>query len=155
MKTDVTPDAALNSLLWKVNLGQIEDYRYFQADVYRFTFPDGLGKDMTKQFTTYLQKLDMTELRSILKIYVWLYQHHVPFRLKFAWNWRCPFMHNLKSWFGSWQIVKLLRKCEHDKLMAYPLEGLESVPLQEVIDGPLKPVTLEEAMTNLTKEEDC
>ena len=112
----------LDRLNWKTNTGEITDIDEFQIDVYRFTFDLPLTKDCMKQFTEYIQTLSMTELRSVMMIFVWLYQHDVKFELKFGYNPRLPFKYNIKNIFEPRRIRKRLLSHGHEDLMSCPLD---------------------------------
>lgn len=114
----------LDRLNWKTNSGEMTDINEFQVDVYRFTFNPPLTENCMKQFTEYMQSLCMTQVRSVMKMFVWLYQHNVKFKLKFGYNPRLPFKYNIKNIFEPRKISKLLLSHGHDDLMSCSLERI-------------------------------
>lgn len=121
----------LNQLNWKTTIGEITNISEFQVDVYHFIFKTPLTKDCMKQFTEYLQDLPMTETRSVMKIFVWLYQHEVSFKLKFSYNPRLPFKYNIKNIFEPGRVRRLLLSHGHDDLMSCSLELIAKKEIEE------------------------
>lgn len=124
-KNERNVDVFLNRLNWKINSGEMKEITEFQVDVYCFRFKNGLDDDTAKEFTRYLKRLKMDEVRSVMKIFVWLYQHKVDFRLVFRWNPRLPVEYNLKSLFNPKQVREQLLANGHDDLMSYPVESMD------------------------------
>lgn len=118
-------DVFLNRLDWKINTGEMKNITVFQVDVFCFRFKDGLDDDVAKEFAVYLKRLNMEELRSTMKIFVWLYQHEVDFKLVFAWNPRLPARYNLKNLFTPKHVRDKLLAYGHDDLMACPIEMMD------------------------------
>ena len=115
----------LDKLNWKTNSGEMQNITTFQIDVYKFIFkPPLVGSTMT-DFTEYLQNLPMAETRSIMKIFIWLYQHEVKFKMKFSYSPRIPFKHNLENIGKPRKLRRLLLSYGHDELMSCPLEMLD------------------------------
>ncbi len=115
----------LNKLNWKTNSGDIREFTSFQVDIYKFVFKDGLAGKMLTDFTAYINRLNMVEIRSVLKIFVWLYQHNAKFKLKFGWNKRLPLQYNIRNLFEPRRIRRLLLDCDHEDLMSYQLEPVK------------------------------
>lgn len=115
----------LNRLDWKTHSGDINELTLFQVDIYCFKIRNGLKDETAGAFTEYIKRLPMTEMRSVMKIFVWLYQHGVDFKLVFRYNPRLPLKYNLErlSWPGKMR--KLLLANGHDDLMSCPLDLLE------------------------------
>lgn len=79
------------------------------------------GKILTA-FTAFLKSLPMTEIRSILKIWMWLYQHDISFQMKFTWNKNRSMLYNLRRIYEPRRINKRLNRFRHEDLMAYSFE---------------------------------
>lgn len=124
-KNERKVDIFLNRLDWKTNSGEIEGFSLFQIDVYCFRIKKGLDGEKAKAFSWYLKRLPMAELRSVMKIFVWLYQQEVDFRLVFRWNRRLPVEYNLKNLAAPRKMKKLLLANGHDDLMSCPLDLLD------------------------------
>lgn len=112
----------LIKLDWKICTGEIEAVTVFRIDVYKFMFTSPLVGETLNDFVAYLKRLDVTKIKSIMRIFIWLYQREIHFRLKFKWNRRLPITYNLKSLFMPMKIRRALLSCGHDELMACPLE---------------------------------
>lgn len=115
----------LTRLNWKIYEGEIKEITTFQVDVYKFVIMTPLTEENLEKFMVYIRKLDMTELRSTLKIFVWLYQHKVCFKLKFGWNRNLPVWYSLKNLFMPMKIRRTLLAYGHDDLMSCPVEEME------------------------------
>lgn len=114
----------LTRLNWKVQTGELVKLTEFQIDIYRFSLEEPLiGKNLT-DFTGFLQKLDMTKLRSVMMLFVWFYQHEIKFRLRFGYNPRLSFRYNMKNLFEPERVRKKMLECGHEDLMSCPLDLL-------------------------------
>lgn len=118
-------DIFLNRLNWKVDMGEITSFTVFQVDVFRFRFKSGMDGDTVKGFMHYVKRLRMEELRTVMKIFVWLYQHGVDFKLSFGWNPQLPAEYNIKNLFAPMRVRKKLLACGHDDLMSCPVEEMD------------------------------
>lgn len=107
---------------WKIYTGEIPEINTFQVDVYEFVMQTPLTGSTLEDFINYIKTLDMTKLRSTMRIFVWLYQHEVYFRLRFGWNRRLSVKYNLKNLFMPMKVRRQLFACGHDDLMTCPLE---------------------------------
>ena len=116
----------LTKLNWKIHTGEMRDITMFQIDVYKFVFYDAAcrGKSWTI-FVAYIKGLDLSKVKSTMKIFVWLYQHGIYFRLKFGWNRNLPINYNLRNLFMPMKIRHTLFGYGHDELMACRLEKKE------------------------------
>lgn len=112
----------LDRLNWQTNTGEMVQIFRFKIDVYLFQFKTPLtGKCMT-DFTGYIKQLSMTELKSVMKIWVWLYQHDVKFKLRFSYNTKLPFAYNIKHIGLPKKINKTLYAHGHDDIMSCQLD---------------------------------
>lgn len=114
----------LTRLNWKVQTGELVKLTEFQIDVYRFSFKEPLKEKNFTEFTGFLQKLDMTKLRSVMILFVWFYQHEIRFQLRFGYNPRLPFRYNMKNLFEPKRVCGKMLKCGHEDLMSCPLDLL-------------------------------
>lgn len=114
----------LNRLNWDVVNGDTTNILEFQLDVYRFRFKKPLEGDTMKEFTEFVQELDMSKLRSIMMIWIWLYQHGAKFRIMFGYNPRLPIGYNLSHLTAPKKLGKQLMANGHDDIMACPLDEL-------------------------------
>lgn len=115
----------LTKLDWKIHTGEMRDITMFQIDVYKFVFMTPLVGEILDDFVAYIKELDLSKVRSTMKIFVWLYQHGIYFRLKFGWNRNLPINYNLKNLFMPMKIRHTLFGYGHDELMACRLEKKE------------------------------
>lgn len=115
----------LNKVNWKLNTGEIGGCSEFTVDVCRFIFTPSLSKDMSEEFIAYMKTLSMTELRSVMKIWIWLYQHGVKFKLRFSYRRELPFIYNMRHILRPEKIDVSLKVCTHEALMAYTLDDKE------------------------------
>lgn len=111
----------LNRLKWKIHSGDLTQLDEFQIDVYLFRFKTPLIGNTLKEFVEFIQELPMKELRSVMIMFVWLYQHDVKFCMVFGYNFRLAFLYNIKNIFEPRRISKLLLSCGHDDLMSCPI----------------------------------
>lgn len=125
LKNERHTQVFLNQLNWKTNTGELARIDQFQVDIYKFVFKTPLVYDVMTEFTEYIQGLSMARLAAVMKIWVWLYQHGVRFRLVFGYNRRLPFVYNAKNILGPWKVNRQLRNCGHDDLMSCPLGLIE------------------------------
>lgn len=116
----------LNRLNWDVSSGKTSNILELQLDVYKFKFKKPLEGDNMKEFTEFLQELDMSKLRSIMMIWIWLYQHGVEFHVVFGYNPRLPLRYNLSHITSPKKITKQLMANGHDDLMSCPLDELRA-----------------------------
>lgn len=119
-----TAQIFLDRLNWKANCGGLNELCSFQVDVYQFCMADSLKDDVLKAFTDFLRLLDMRQLRSVMIIFMWLYQRDIKFTLKFRYNQNLPFWYNLKNIRKPRVIRKKMLACGHDDLMSEPVEHL-------------------------------
>lgn len=112
----------LNRLNWDVNMGNMQAMSAFRIDVYKFQFEEQLEGDVLKDFTNLLRSLPMHELRSILKIWVWLYQHEIAFKLVFSWNFHLPVWHNIVNRMKPGKFHRKMKSFAHEDLMAYVID---------------------------------
>lgn len=115
----------LDRLNWRTNSGEIKEIDSFQIDVYQFCFRPSLAKEHMTDFTEYVQSLNMGELRSVMKIWIWLYQHDIKFKIRFGYNVSRSLKYNLKNLLWPARINWLLLQCEHDDLMSCPLDTMK------------------------------
>lgn len=114
----------LDRLNWKANCGGLNELCSFQVDVYQFRMADSLRDDVLREFTDFLRLLDMRQLRSVMIIFMWLYQRDIKFTLKFRYNQNLPFWYNLKNIRKPRVIRKKMLACGHDDLMSERVEHL-------------------------------
>lgn len=119
-----TAQIFLDRLNWKANCGGLNELCSFQVDVYQFCMADSLKDDVLREFTNFLRLLDMRQLRSVMIIFLWLYQRNIKFTLKFRYNQDLPFWYNLKNMYKPREIRKTMRSCGHDDLMSEPVEHI-------------------------------
>lgn len=124
-KRHISPDLFFNKLKWKLQTGEMSGFSTFRVDVYEFRFCPVLSEEISQQFVEFAETLDMTQVRSVMILFVWLYQHRIKFRLVFCWNKELPAGYNLKNILMPRKVRKTLYKCGHDDLMACPLEYLK------------------------------
>lgn len=124
-KNERKVDIFLNRLDWRTNTGEITEFDMFQVDVFCFKIRRGLDGEKAKAFSGYLKTLPMAELRSTMKIFIWMYQQGVDFRLVFRWNPRLSVRYNLGHLFEPRRVRKTLLANGHDDLMSCPLEELD------------------------------
>ena len=115
----------LNRINWKVNMGEMKQMDTFRIDVYQFDFIHPLKNESLTSFTKFIRNLPMNEVRSILKIWIWLYQHKIKFRLRFSWNENLSIKHNLKNFTKPGKLNRKIKSCGHDNLMNYQFEEKE------------------------------
>lgn len=123
--TECSAQTFLDRLNWKVNTGDMEDIIEFQVDVCRFVFNRPLVGEDLRGFTEFVQNLSMSQVRSMMMIWVWLYQHGADFKLKFGINPKLSLMYNIKHIFLPRSIEKELLACGHDDLMRCPVDELK------------------------------
>lgn len=116
------PTIFLNQLNWDANMGKLNQIDTFRMDVYQFAFEEPLKGESLQDFTGYIRTLPMDKVRTVMKIWVWLYQKGIRFELKFSWNENLSIFHNLKSVFGPERVNHKLRSFSHEELMACKLE---------------------------------
>lgn len=109
----------LTKLNWQANSGELKGIIKFQVDVYEFVFEQALEGTTLSKFIEYARSLDMTELRSIMRMWIWLYQHEIKFKMHFAWNESLSVRYNLKNFHNPGKLNKRLLACGHDDLMSY------------------------------------
>lgn len=124
-KQHMSPDLFFNKLKWKLQTGEMTGFTVFTIDVYTFRFTPALSDNMSQKFVEFAETLDMVQVRSVMMLFVWLYQHDIKFRLVFHWNKELPPGYNLKNILMPRKVRKTLYKCGHDDLMACPLEDLK------------------------------
>lgn len=112
----------LNKLNWLANQGEMQNIDTFRIDIYQFRFKLPLNGELLTEFTKFIQNLPIAEIRSILKIWVWLYQHDVKFKLVFSWNMNLPIKHNLKNITRPGRFHRRMKTFTHDDLMSYQCE---------------------------------
>lgn len=92
-----TAQQFLNRLKWKTATNDFKEMTSFRIDCYLFAFERPLSKEEQYAFIEYAESLDLCQERSIIILYIWLYQKEIPFRLKFQWNENLPLLYNLKQ----------------------------------------------------------
>jgi hypothetical protein len=115
----------LNQAEWGIVNGEVGTLSMVQLDVFRFRFPDGMDRDAAEALISYMKAIRMDELRAVMKLWVWLVQHDVRFRLTSAWNGMAPVLHNLGGIFRAAYVRRRLGGYGHDGLMAVDLLALE------------------------------
>ncbi len=115
----------LNRINWKANMGKMAQMDTFRVDVYQFVFDPPLRDETLMSFTKFIRKLPMREVRSVIKIWVWLYQHKIKFRLRFSWNGNLPVIYNLKHCMDPGNIDRKIKECGHENLMKYQFKERE------------------------------
>lgn len=121
-KTFMDPPVFFNRLQWKLQNNEMTEFTSFLIDVYCFKFDPPLPKEMSMAFTEFAGRLDMKQLRSVMILFVWLYQHGADFRLTFRWNRNASVRYNMKNLFWPRRVRKLLLKNGHDDIMSCPLD---------------------------------
>lgn len=116
------PQIFLNKLNWDANMGDIDQIDTFRIDVYQFVFKTPLEGKSLRAFTGFIKTLPMNHVRTVMKIWVWLYQQDIKFRLVFSWNENLSVLHNLKSLRGPGKVNRKLKSFTHEELMACKLE---------------------------------
>lgn len=112
----------LNRINWKVSTEDIAKIHKIQVDTYLFSFKPPLEGECLAEFTQFMQKLNMKKLKSIMMIWVWLYQHNVTFKTKFRYNPNMPLRYNIKRFRDPGKLHKQFLSYGHDDIMACPLD---------------------------------
>lgn len=112
----------LNRLHWDAVMNKDANIVRFVNDTYEFRFAEPLEGKILIAFTAFLKSLPMTEIRSILKIWMWLYQHDISFQMKFTWNKNRSMLYNLRRIYEPRRINKRLNRFRCEDLMAYSFE---------------------------------
>lgn len=123
-KNKVSPPVFFNKLKWRLQTGEMKGFSSFQIDVFCFVFEPELSEEMSMKFTEFADRLDVSQVRSVMMMFVWLYQHDVKFRLVFAWNEDLSIVYNIRHLFDPVRVRRLLYAGGHDDLMSCPLDDL-------------------------------
>lgn len=115
----------LNQAEWGIVNGEVGTLSVVQLDVFRFRFHDGMDRDAAEALISYMKTIRMDELRAVMKLWVWLVQHDVRFRLTSAWNGMAPVLHNLGGIFRVACARRRLKGYSHEEIMAVDLQALE------------------------------
>lgn len=122
IKIRTNPKIFLNKLNWDVNMGKLKQIDTFRVDVYQFIFEHPLKDELLRAFTGFIKTLPMREVRSVMKVWVWLYQQDIKFRLKYSWNENLPVLHNIKNLMEPGKVNQKLKSFSHEELMGCQLE---------------------------------
>lgn len=115
----------LNQAEWGIVNGEVGTLSVVQLDVFRFRFHDDMDRDAAEALISYMKAIRMDELRAVMKLWVWLVQHDVRFRLTSAWNGMAPVLHNLGGIFRVACARRRLKGYSHEEIMAVDLWALE------------------------------
>lgn len=107
----------LDRLNFDANAKNIEQIREFQISIYQFKFDNPLEGELMTEFTGYIRTLEMTKLKAVMQIWVWLYQHEAQFQMRFGYDRNKSFIYNIMNLSKPRTIRKLLLSHGHDKLM--------------------------------------
>ena len=122
--TNRNTQLVLNRINWKFHTGELTFMTQFQIDVYRFVMKEPIDRMQAMEFLTFVRKLDARQQRSIMLMFIWLYQHQIRFTLTFGYNLRLPIRYNLKNILKPGQIRRCLMANGHEELMSCPLDLL-------------------------------
>lgn len=125
----------LDRMNWMADQGPFSPVSMFQVDVYRFRIRTDMDRETNRAFVEYVHGLDMTQRMSIAKVWIWLYQRGLDFRLKFGYNRRKSPAYNLKFIIWPYMIDWTMRQCSHYDLMACPLDEVDRMLEQYGPDG--------------------
>lgn len=123
-RNKISPPMFFNKLKWRLQTGEMKGFSSFQIDVFCFVFEPELSEEMSMKFTEFADRLDVSQVRSVMMMFVWLYQHNIKFRLVFAWNEDLSALYNVIHLFDPMRVRRLLYAGGHDDLMSCPLDDL-------------------------------
>lgn len=118
-------DQVLQQLIWNAAMNPDDSIRTFKLDCYLFEFGDNFTKKIEYDFFQFAKTLDLSDLRAVLKLWIWLRQQHVDFKFRFQWTRSLPILHNILTWDKVCAMKRLLAALSEEAVMSYDLAACQ------------------------------
>lgn len=99
---------------WALCDSSLKDIAIFHVDVYNFKFEPAMDPKTAYRFIEYVDSLRLSMSTDIIRIYLWLENQGISFKMGFVWNRELPIRENLRRMRHPRTLMKIINACRAD-----------------------------------------
>lgn len=128
-------DTYFTKLKFKSAMKELNSLTEFGIDVYCFRFDPPMPDGMDYELYELCEQLDLTYVKSIAVVMLWLMQRKIKFTLTWRYNRRLPFRYNMKNRKAPEKLLKSAENVTDEELQDFNLLEYVKKEVPEIWHG--------------------